>query len=86
MARPVLDSGGSLYTEWSKVAVCEEGGWRGYSSYWYPDDLGIDRTNWFQFGGGSDTSPSTEISVAMRLIAYYHAGIPDQHGCQKGGW
>lgn len=79
-------TGGGLYAEWSKVAVCEEGGWIGAASSWYPDSLGINATNWRQFGGGSDVSPSAQIAVAMRLIAYYHAAIPDQHGCQRGGW
>ncbi len=79
-------TGGSLYTEWSKVAVCEEGGWIGAASSWYPNSLGINRTNWQQFGGGSDVSPAAQIAVAMRLIAYYHAPIPDQSGCQRGGW
>lgn len=76
----------TLYAAWSKVAVCEEGGWIGRASTFYPDSLGINSTNWTQFGGGSDVSPAAQIAVAMRLIAYYHASIPDQHGCQKGGW
>lgn len=80
------DSYPSDYAAWSKVANCEEGGWVGYAGYNYPDSLGIDRANWFQFGGGSDVSPAAEIIVADRLIAYYHAGIPDQNGCQPGGW
>ncbi len=79
-------SEGGLYAEWSKVAVCEEGGWIGAASSWYPDSLGINRTNWQQFGGGSDVSPSAQIAVATRLITYYHAPIPDQYGCQRGGW
>lgn len=70
-----------LYEAWSRVAVCEEGGFGHYGFPAYPDSLGINRTNWYRFGGGSDLSPSAQIAVAMRLIAYYHAPIPDQHGC-----
>ena len=86
MRAAVVDTSASLYAEWTRVSVCEEGGWIGYASYGYPDSLGITRANWFQFGGGSDLSPAAQIGVAMRLIAFYHAPIPDQHGCERGGW
>ena len=63
------------------MADCEEGGWGHYGFPAYPDSLGISSSNWVQFGGGSDLSPAAQIAVAMRLIAYYHAPIPDQEGC-----
>jgi hypothetical protein len=78
------------YGAWTRVATCESGGWRvlGYS---YPDSLGISRANWLAFGGtplapGSVSRDErvTEIHVADRLAARYHAEIPDQGGC--GPW
>lgn len=84
------------YTAWSRVARCEEGRtvngkliiwWNGVGNY--PDPLGISAAAWAQFGGGSALTPGPasladqihSIHVADRLIAYYHASIPDQYGC-----
>lgn len=78
-ANPVV--AGSLYAAWTRVAVCEEGGWIGYSGYKFPDSLGIIRAAWFQFGGGSDVSPAAQIRVAENLIHHFGIGIPDQNGC-----
>ena len=72
-----------VYSEWTKVAVCEEGGWVGYSGYNYPDSLGINRTNWFAYGGGSDLSPTAQIAVAERIEGSSY--VPDQYGC-AGAW
>ena len=72
---------GDLYAEWTKVAVCEEGGWIGYAGPAYPDSLGIDAQNWYAYGGGSDVSPSAQIAVAENLITSLGASIPDQDGC-----
>lgn len=65
------------YIAWSKVAVCEEGGWVGSSGYAYPDSLGINRTNWFANGGMSDVSPAAQIAVAERI----QTQPPDQSSC-----
>lgn len=74
------------YAAWSHVAVCEEGGWFAPGGN-YPDALGIDATNYAQFGGHPDyghiglAARVAEIRVADRLIRYYHVGIPDRGGC-----
>lgn len=74
------------YTEWTKVAVCEEGGWYAPGGF-YPDALGVNATNYHAFGGKPDHGRLTvaqriaEIRVADRLIKRYHAQIPDQGGC-----
>jgi hypothetical protein len=73
------------YVAWTKVAICEEGGWIGASGAAYPDSLGIKAANWYRFGGGMDVSPAAQIAVADRLIAFYDVGVPDQHGC-AGSW
>lgn len=69
----------TLYAEWTRVAVCEEGGWIGSSGSLYPDSLGINATNWYANGGGSDESPAAQIAVGMRVLS--GAPIPDQSGC-----
>jgi hypothetical protein len=75
------------YAAWSRVATCEEGGWR-VGGYNYPDSLGIDRANYLIFGGTpqppgpvSQKNRELQIKVAERLRARYHISIPDQGGC-----
>ena len=82
VSAPVTASG-DLYAEWTKVAVCEEGGWIGYAGPAYPDSLGIDAQNWYANGGGSDVSPAAQIAVAERLVASLGMPnyVPDQAGC-----
>ena len=72
----------ALLAEWTRVAVCEEGGWIGASGSAYPDSLGITAANWARFGGGS-LAPLAQIAVAQRLLASVGlAGwVPDQGGC-----
>jgi hypothetical protein len=74
-----------LFTEWSKVALCEEGGnWASYG-YSYPDALGIDRTNYHYYGGNVHhiNSIPAQISVAQTLVRTLHIAIPDQYGCHQ---
>jgi hypothetical protein len=81
------------YQAWSKVAVCEEGGWIVHDGAGnYPDSLGIDRANYVAFGGKPQPTgvPNRkerveQIKVADRLIRHYGIGIPDQNGCD-GSW
>ena len=74
------------YRAWSRVAVCEEGGWFAPGGN-YPDALGIDATNLAAFGGRphygrlSLKQRVAEIRVADRLVRHYGIGIPDQSGC-----
>jgi hypothetical protein len=79
------------FAQWSRVAVCESGGWvvLGWS---YPDSLGITRTNYLAFGGRpqppgrvSRAGIVAQIRVADRLIHHYGISIPDQTGC-TGSW
>lgn len=77
---PTTSSGGvtpAEYAAWTKVAVCEEGGWIGYAGPAYPDSLGINAANWIAYGGTSDLSPSAQIIVAERI----QSNPPDQNGC-----
>src|SRR5271166_2166258 len=68
--------------QWSKVAVCEEGGWIGYAGPAFPDSLGITAANWYGNGGGTDLSEWAQITVARRIMD----PPPDQNGCWPGGW
>jgi hypothetical protein len=76
----------TVFAQWSRVAVCEEGGWIGWAGAAYPDSLGISAANWSAFGGGADLSPGAQIAVAQRIEAAAGlAGfVPDQAGC--GAW
>lgn len=65
------------YAAWTKVAVCEEGGWIGYAGPAYPDSLGISAVNWAAYGGTSDLSPNAQIIVAERI----QSNPPDANGC-----
>lgn len=80
-APPESNTNSDLYSAWTKVAVCEEGGWVGRSGDAYPNSLGITAQNWYAFGGGSDVSPAAQIIVAERLRASIGMDIPDQNGC-----
>ena len=71
----------SALSVWTKVAVCEEGGWVGSSGPAYPDSLGISAANWREFGGTSDTSPAAQIAVGQRMVAALGIPVPDQAGC-----
>jgi hypothetical protein len=63
--------------QWSRVAMCEEGGWIGSSGTAYPDSLGINAHNWYSNGGTSDVSEDAQIMVAMRI----QRDPPDQTSC-----
>jgi hypothetical protein len=80
-APPEASVNRDLYFAWTKVAVCEEGGWVGRSGDAYPNSLGITAANWYAFGGGSDVSPEAQIIVAERFRASIGMDIPDQNGC-----
>jgi len=76
------EAGSDGVAEWTRVAVCEEGGW-GQHTYGqgYVGDLGISTPNWYAYGGGSDLSPAAQVAVAERIDGGY---VPDGDGCT--GW
>jgi hypothetical protein len=72
--------------EWSRVAMCEEGGdWASDGSR-FSGGLGITRTNWVAYGGeqyapeGAMATEDEQIMVAERI----QFDPPDQSGCD--GW
>jgi hypothetical protein len=82
-SNPATGVDSTVYAEWTKVAICEEGGWIGYSGPAYPDNLGIDAQNWAAYGGGTDESPANQIRVAQDIEAATGTPgyVPDQDGC-----
>lgn len=60
------------------MADCESGGWGDGTGGKYVGDLGILASNWYAYGGTSDTSPSAQIAVGMRITGGW---VPDQNGC-----
>jgi hypothetical protein len=73
----------TVFAQWSRVALCENGGWLPPRGAAYPDSLGISAANWRAYGGGDDLAPANQIRVAQAIEAA--AGlvgyVPDQHGC-----
>ncbi len=74
---------------WSRVAICEEGGWRNAHGPVYFGALGWLQSTWDQFRAASfpvraDQATITEqIWAAQRFAGYYHL-VPDQSGCTGG--
>ena len=82
--------GADAYDAWTRVAVCEEGGWQNTGLPAYPNSLGI--------LGLSPTSlaPADQIALAESVVdsligrvsspgqgsvVIYHGWVPDQNGC-----
>jgi hypothetical protein len=72
-----------VFDAWSRVAVCENGGWNPPQGPAYPDSLGISAANWSAYNGGADLSPANQIRVAQAIQAAAGLGgyVPDQYGC-----
>jgi hypothetical protein len=75
--------------QWTKVAMCEEGGNWKLEGAKYSGALGITNVNWRIFGGGDFATtagsalPWEQVIVAMRINRGY--SVPDQNGC-SGSW
>lgn len=73
----------TTFAAWSRVAVCENGGWNPPQGAAYPNSLGISAVNYYANGGDGNMSPAAQIAVAQRIEA--NAGlagyVPDQSGC-----
>lgn len=78
----------TLLLEWQRVAICEvNGDWsmRGplYSG------IGFSNATWLRYGGSrfarvaGDATRDQQILVGMRVTG---GQVPDQEGCNPGGW
>jgi hypothetical protein len=79
--------------EWTKVAQCETGqNWR-MRGWIRSGGLGINNSNWVEYGGtrfspnASEATPAEQVWVAKRIQAGGGVAgfVPDQWGC-AGNW
>jgi hypothetical protein len=77
----------AVMAQWTKVAICEEGGNWHVRGPRFSGGLGISNANWVIFGGrqfapnAALATPEQQVVVARRIQAY----PPDQWGC-TGSW
>lgn len=77
-----------LRNEWEHVAVCEVGGnWRMVGPVY--SGIGFRNATWSEYGGGEfaplagEAPEDAQIVVGMRVT---RNRVPDQYGCDPGGW
>ncbi len=77
-----------LRARWERVAICEVGGnWSMVGSQY--SGIGFLNSTWFAYGGqtfaprAGQATVDQQILVGMRVT---HGWIPDQGGCNPGGW
>lgn len=77
-----------LVAAWQRVAVCEvNGDWSMVGPTY--SGIGFSNATWYEYGGrqfapvAGEASRFEQIAVGMRVT---HGWIPDQYGCDPGGW
>lgn len=77
-----------LRNEWEHVAICEVGGnWRMVGPVY--SGIGFRNETWSAYGGvefaplAGEASEDAQIVVGMRVTGNW---VPDQDGCDPGGW
>jgi hypothetical protein len=77
-----------LRNEWQHVALCEVGGnWRMVGPVY--SGIGFRNDTWSAYGGvefaplAGEASEDAQIIVGMRVTRNW---VPDQYGCDPGGW
>jgi hypothetical protein len=85
-ARRVTVNG--LRNEWEHVAICEvAGNWRMIGPVF--SGIGFRNATWEEYGGvefaplAGRAGEDAQIIVAMRVTRNW---VPDQYGCEPGGW
>ena len=78
----------ALRNEWEHVAICEVGGnWRMVGPVY--SGIGFRNDTWSSYGGvefaplAGEASEDAQIIVGMRVTGNW---VPDQDGCDPGGW
>ena len=90
------------FKKWIPVNKCEESGHWYVHGGMYSGGLGINNRNWAyfgqnEFGPAYKAKPIEQVAVAIRVLNLkrtpytYHVlvnrrQVPDQHGCNPGGW
>jgi hypothetical protein len=78
----------TLFVEWQRVAVCEVNGDWSMTGPVY-SGIGFSNATWVQYGGGrfapvaGDATRDQQILVGMKVTK---GQVPDQDGCDSGGW
>ncbi|OYV59512.1 MAG: hypothetical protein B7Z69_06880 [Actinobacteria bacterium 21-73-9] len=79
---------GGLLDQWQRVAVCEvNGNWHMVGPVY--SGIGFLNSTWAQYGGHQFASVAgragrlAQVLVGMRVTGGW---VPDQYGCQPGGW
>lgn len=78
----------SLLAKWQRVAVCEVNGNWSMTGPVY-SGIGFSNATWVQYGGGrfaplaGEATRDQQILVGMKVTRGH---IPDQEGCDPGGW
>lgn len=79
---------GGLLRQWERVAHCEvNGNWSMVGPRY--SGIGFLNSTWAQYGGrhfapvAGQAGKLAQVLVAMRVT---HGWVPDQYGCQPGGW
>lgn len=78
----------SLLTAWQRVAICEVNGDWSMTGPVY-SGIGFSNATWVQYGGSrfaplaGDATRDQQILVGMKVT---RGQIPDQDGCNPGGW
>jgi Transglycosylase-like domain len=79
---------GGLVGQWQRVALCEvNGNWHMVGPVY--SGIGFLNATWARFGGlvyapvAGRAGRFAQILVGMRVT---HGWVPDQYGCQPGGW
>jgi hypothetical protein len=78
----------TLLTAWQRVAICEvNGNWSMIGPVY--SGIGFSNATWVQYGGerfaplAGDATRDQQILVGMKVT---RGQIPDQDGCNPGGW
>jgi Transglycosylase-like domain len=78
----------ALRNEWEQVAICEVGGnWRMVGPVY--SGIGFRNATWDEYGGvqfaplAGRADENAQIIVGMRVTRNQ---VPDQYGCDPGGW
>jgi hypothetical protein len=87
-AAAVQTTSAALRTRWEHVAICEVGGNWSMVGPTY-SGIGFLNATWAHYGGtkyaplAGEASEDQQIIIGMRVTGGY---VPDQGGCNPGGW
>jgi hypothetical protein len=77
-----------LRARWERVAICEVGGnWSMVGSQY--SGIGFLNSTWYAYGGRTFASRAGQATVDQQILVgmrVTHGWIPDQGGCNPGGW